>query len=462
MHEPETTAGRTEQANNSSVGMRFLVCCDNFKDTASAEAVNAAVVRGLMASKQAFCAGPVFVRSVPLTDGGAGFLNALLAARPDLQEVKLGPEAGIRGPFGRVLQQSRYAVDTKEATAYIEMAAAAGIELVGRLERDALRTTTYGVGQLMRHAAANGARTLYVGLGGSATNDCGAGMLQALGLAITTAAAAGGSAADVGGALDSGRRGDADDDSDARGITGGMLESVMAVGSVTSIRGPCGVLENIDKIFAVTDVTNVLCGATGASAVFGPQKGLKPEDVARVDAAVGQFATLLAQSAVDTTGPADVVVKDLAMVPGAGAAGGCGAALLALGAELLPGASAFARIAGLDELVREADVVITGEGSLDEQTLRYGKTVANVAAAARQRSPPVPVVVVCGRHSVGADPDSGADASAVLARAGIVSVVSLVDLFPIDECITATEACVEAAMRQHAPVFARLKTAVGS
>src|SRR5690606_8644376 len=245
--------------------------------------------------------------------------------------------------------------------------------------------TTYGVGALIAAAVESGVRRVVVGLGGSSTNDGGAGMLAALGAAPVDAA---GYALPYGGAALAG----------CAGLTG--LPRLRQV-----------------ELVAATDVDNPLVGPEGASAVFGPQKGASPEDVALLDAALTRFAEVL-EAALPTC------PRGLAALPGAGAAGGLGAALFACGARRESGIDLVRRLTGLDAALGECDLVITGEGSFDAQSLR-GKVVAGVAAAARDRG--VPCVVVAGRVAADAE---------LAAAAGVSEAHSLVDHFgSVDEAM---------------------------
>jgi glycerate kinase len=260
-------------------------------------------------------------------------------------------------------------------TGYVESAQACGLHLLREGERDPKTTTSYGLGALLAAAVEAGAREVVVGLGGSAVNDAGAGMLAALGAVALDGA---GYALPYGGAA---------------------LLGVAGLDGVPALRGA--------SIVAATDVDNPLLGPQGASAVFGPQKGATAIDVALLDAALARFAEVLVR---DLPG----CPPDLANLPGAGAAGGLGAALLALGARRRSGIGLVRELTGLDDALDRADVVITGEGSFDEQSLR-GKVVAGVAEAARRRG--VPCLVVAGRVAVDA------------AEAGVSAAYSLVEHF---------------------------------
>jgi glycerate 2-kinase len=334
--------------------MRVLVCPDKFAGTISA--VDAA---------EAFAAGwhdarpgdELILR--PLSDGGPGFAGVLAAALPHARVLTVP----TTDPLGRPTEGH---VVLDGTTAYVESAEACGLHLLtgdrtGGLTgdgRDPKHTTTFGLGPLLLAAVEAGATTLVVGLGGSGTNDGGAGLLAALGAAPLGAA---GYALPYGGAA---------------------LIDCVALGGVPRLRGA--------EVIAATDVDSPLLGLRGASAVYGPQKGATREDVFLLDAALTRFAEVLHALPTAPAGLADL--------PGAGAAGGLGAALLALGARVESGIGLVRRLTLLDAELEEVSLVVTGEGAFDEQSLR-GKVVAGVANAARDLG--VPCVVVAGRVDAG-------------------------------------------------------------
>jgi glycerate kinase len=279
------------------------------------------------------------------------------------------------GPWGEPVAGSILLAD---GTAYVESAQACGLHLVPPDRRDPKHTTTFGLGALVAAAVEAGVREVVVGLGGSGTNDAGAGMLAALGAAPLDSA---------GYALPNG---------------GAALAFCHGLGGTPRLRGTV--------LIAASDVDAPLTGPRGASAVFGPQKGASADDVAFLDAALARYAEVLER---DLPGcPAG-----LAALPGGGAAGGLGAAFLACGGRIESGIDLVRRVTGLDAALAGCDLVITGEGSFDDQSLR-GKVISGVAGAARARG--VPCVVLAGRVAV----DSG------LAReAGVTSWYALVDHF---------------------------------
>lgn len=345
--------------------MRVLICPDKFAGSISAVDAAEALAAGWRSA-----APDDGVVCRPLADGGPGFL-----------EVLAGPTGGQRvdvstvDPLGRAVPGW---VLMAGSTAYVESAQACGLHLLSESERDPRATTSYGLGLLLAAAVETGARQVVVGLGGSATNDAGAGMLAALGAAPLDRA---GYALPYGGAV---------------------LAGAAGLGGVPRLRQVA--------LVAATDVDNPLLGPHGASVVFGPQKGARPADVPLLDAALAAFAAVLER---DLPG----CPPGLAGLPGAGAAGGLGAALLALGARCESGIALVRRLTGLDPALDTVDLVITGEGSFDDQSLR-GKVVAGVAAAARERG--VPCLVVAGRVAVEA---------ARSAAVGVTAAYSLVDHF---------------------------------
>ncbi len=310
----------------------------------------------------------------PLSDGGPGLVEVLATALPGSN----AHEVEVRDPLGRPIRGSLL---IHHDTAYIESAAACGLHLLGADERDPRRTTSYGVGQLVTAALDAGATRVVIGLGGSATNDGGAGLLVALGL---TAVDAGGRPLPPGGAA--------------------LREVVGLVGELDPR------LAHVSLV-AATDVDSPLLGLRGASAVFGPQKGADADDVQVLDHALSRWAEVLERH----TGRA---VRDL---PGAGAAGGLGAALLALGATAESGLGLVQRLVGLPAKAARAQIVVTGEGSLDVSTLA-GKVVAGVARAAGEEG--VPCLVLAGQVSLGRRESAAAGIEATYAVADAVGLAA--------------------------------------
>ncbi|MEW2381948.1 glycerate kinase [Micromonospora sp. NPDC047707] len=350
--------------------MRVLLCPDKFAGTLSAPDVAAAVADGW---HQVAGGDELLVR--PLADGGPGFLDVLA----DALDARRVPVPTV-DPLGR--PAAGEILVTADGTAYVESAQACGLHLLTPAERDPKATTSYGLGLLVAAAVEHGARQVVIGLGGSATNDAGAGMLTALGVTPLD---------DAGRALPYG---------------GAALAAVAALDGVPRLRDA--------RLVAATDVDNPLLGLHGASNVFGPQKGADKADVLLLDAALERFAAALER---DLPGcPAG-----LGALPGGGAAGGLGAAVLALGGRCESGIGLVTGAIGLDTALDTVDLVITGEGSFDHQSLR-GKVVAGVAGAARDRG--VPCVVLAGRVSTG---------RREAAAAGVTEAYSLVEHFGGEE-----------------------------
>jgi len=325
--------------------MRIVVAPNAFKGSLSALAAAKAIADGIrIADPEAD------LILVPIADGGDGTVDALVAGADGQHRV-----LRVRGPLTDPVDAD-YGVIDGGKTAVIEMAKAAGLALVPQDKRDPRVTTTYGVGELLQQAYEGGARHFIVGIGGSATNDGGAGMAQALGYHLL----------------------------DAQGHElppGGLALQNLARIHVGGVHANW----NDAQVDVACDVTNPLTGPSGASAVYGPQKGATPEMVAELDAALKHFAEIIRR---------DLGV-DVEPLPGAGAAGGLGAGLVAFtGARLRPGAEMVLEALKLDDRIKGADLVITGEGRLDSQTARFGKGPAAVARHARKAG--IPVVALAG------------------------------------------------------------------
>lgn len=305
------------------------------------------------------------VVSIPVADGGEGTVDAFLAA--------MGGEKAylpVQGPYGETMQ-GFYGLADGGKTAVVETAACAGLPLVGE-NRHAEKTTTFGVGQLIRHAAESGCETIIAGLGGSATNDGGAGAASALGVRFLDAA--GQEFVPVGETLD-------------------RVESI-------DVSRLCPALKKV-RLLAMCDIDNPLCGPRGAAAVFAPQKGADAACVAMLDRNLAHLAEVVRRC----------LGKDAAALPGAGAAGGMGAGMAAfLGAELCSGIETVLRAVHFDELAADADLIVTGEGKLDRQSLG-GKAVVGVARRAKKLG--VPLVAVVGDIGDGIEAAYGEGVTAV-------------------------------------------------
>jgi glycerate kinase len=344
--------------------MRIVIAPQSLKGSLTAAEAGAAIVQGVRAVYP-----EAEVAIVPVADGGEGTVQALVDATGGriVESVVTGPLGEPVMAFFGMLGDGR--------TAAIEMAAAAGLPLVPPELRDPRITTTYGVGELILGALEMGSRHFIIGIGGSATNDGGAGMAQALGASLT----------------------DANGQPIAWGGAALATLEHISLASMDARLQAC-------TFDVACDVNNPLCGPMGASAVYGPQKGATAEMVVQLDAALAHYA--------------EVIERDLGLsvrdIPGAGAAGGLGAGLLAfLHATLRPGAQIVFEAVKLEEQLRGADLVITAEGQIDEQTA-YGKSVGAVASLAKRYD--IPVLALAG--SLGKHYrqvyDLGIDAIAVL------------------------------------------------
>ncbi len=325
--------------------VKVLICPDSFTGTLSAAEAAAAMAEGWGSVSP----GDELVLR-PLSDGGPGFLDAIGAGRGGVRHT-----LSVTGPVG-IPVVADYLV-TDDGTAWIESATAAGLHMVPIDRRDPTRTTSRGVGELMAAAVNGGATRIVVGVGGTGTCDGGAGLLEALGATSQPS-----------GELSRG---------------GTRLADLTALDLAPALEavGRCA-------IEVATDVDVPLLGARGAARGFAPQKGATEEQVDRLEAAMAHWATLLGRSADG---------RSASIALGSGAGGGLGAALIRLGARRVPGIGTVLEAADISGLIGSVDLVVTGEGSFDWQSLR-GKVVAGVAAAALERA--VPVLVLAGRVEV--------------------------------------------------------------
>lgn len=307
-------------------GLRVLIAPDCFGDSLTAPAAADAIAAGW---RRARPVDALVVR--PLSDGGPGFIDVLTTCQPELQARR----AEVCGPLTEQVD-AVWAFDPATATGYVECAQACGLALLGGPPTAGTATAAHsrGVGQLIEAAVGSGARTIVVGLGGSACTDGGRGLVEAL---------------------------------------GGLREARRRLAAI--------------ELIAATDVDHPLLGPSGAARVFGPQKGADASTVELLEVRLTRWAAVLQ----DLTG------HDVSVLPGAGAAGGLGAALLALGARRESGAELVAERTGVTAEIAAADIVVTGEGRLDDQSL-HGKVVGSLAAAARARE--VPVLALAGQVEV--------------------------------------------------------------
>ncbi len=328
--------------------MRVLVAPQEFKESLTAEEAAAAIARGLRSAKRGW-----LIEELPLSDGGPGFLAALARAMNGQRRVVRVHDALGRPRIGRVLDIAETGVCAVEA------AMANGLALIAREERDVLRSSTEGVGELLAAAFAGKPRRVVVGVGGSATSDGGSGMARALGARF----------------LD--------------GVGRDLPVGAAPLADLDRIVWSRPAFLSGVEILVATDVTNPLVGPQGAAAVFGPQKGASKEEVAVIEAALRRYADVVQRSL-------GVAIAEL---PGAGAAGGLAGGLAAfLGSRIRSGFDVVAEAVGLRERVRRANLIITGEGSVDAQS-GQGKTVGRLRRLADEEG--VPCVVLAGRAEGG-------------------------------------------------------------
>jgi glycerate kinase len=333
---------------------RVVIAPDKFKGTLSAREAAAALAAGWRRADRG-----ATVDEVPVADGGDGTLETLVAA--------LGGERRrivVTGPLGDPVEADYALVESPEGRlGVVEMARASGLALLAESRRDPSRTTTYGTGELLVAAARERPRRVLVCIGGSATNDAGAGLAQAVGIRLL------------------------DDDGEELPAGGAALRRLARIDA----RGVDPVLRGLDVVVAC-DVDNPLTGPRGASAVYGPQKGATPAQVQALDQALGHFAAVVHRDL-------GIDVRD---IPGAGAAGGLGAGLVAfLGARVRPGFEVVAEALGLARRLEAADVAVTGEGRYDRQSER-GKAPAGVLRMAREAA--CRTVLVAGQIEDGVVP----------------------------------------------------------
>ncbi|MGK5627659.1 glycerate kinase [Streptomyces sp. URMC 123] len=363
------------RGTGSGAAPRVLIAADKFKGSLTAVRVAEHLTAGLRRALPG-----LEVEALPVADGGDGTVDAAVAAGFERRTVR------VAGPLGDPVDAS-YAL--RAGTAVVEMAEASGLQRLPAGTLAPLTATTRGTGELLRAALDAGAHTIVLGVGGSATTDGGAGMLSALGARLL------------------------DGEGRPLGPGGGALRA-LGTADLSGLDARLGQT----RIVLACDVDNPLTGPDGAAAVYGPQKGATERDVALLDAGLGHWATALEKA----LGPA---AGEAARAPGAGAAGGVGyAALAALGAAFRPGIEVLLEVLGFAAALDRATLVITGEGSLDEQTLR-GKAPAGVARAARARG--VEVVAVCGRVALTRE---------ALRAAGFARVYALTSLEPdVRRCV---------------------------
>jgi len=326
--------------------MKIVLAPDSYKNSLTAKEVAESMRKGF---EKVYPEAEYI--NVPMADGGEGTVQSLV----DAKQGQIMTEKVIN-PLGREVE-AHYGLIDDGQVAVIEMAEASGIQFINQYTQDPYVTTTYGTGQLIKSAIEHGAKTIIIGIGGSATNDGGAGMAQALGAHLLD---------EYGRELHHG---------------GAMLNKLDRIDNSDMLPGLAEV-----KVIIASDVTNPLTGPNGASHVFGPQKGASPEMVEFLDSALSHYARILKRD----------LKKDLEKVAGAGAAGGLGAGLLAFtNSQMRSGVDIVIDYTDLKEKVKDADVVITGEGQIDFQT-KFGKTPIGVAKATKVVNPNATVIAIAG------------------------------------------------------------------
>ncbi|HLO60430.1 MAG TPA: glycerate kinase [Bacteroidales bacterium] len=346
--------------------MNILICPDKFKESLTAAEAADSIQRGILkALPEAQC------KCIPVADGGEGTVQALVKATGGrIVPVK------VHDPLLRIID-SYIGVSGDHTKAFIEMSAASGLALLPLSQRDPLKTSTFGTGELILAALEAGCREIILGIGGSATVDGGTGMAQALGVRFLDAAG---------------------NEIQANGRKMGMIAKI-DVSHLDARLEAC-------RIEVASDVTNVLYGKEGAAFVFGPQKGADREAVDELDENLQHLAEVIQKQ----------LHKDVDFVPGAGAAGGLGAGIMAfLNGNIRKGFELVAEVTGLGTWIDWADMVVTGEGKIDSQTL-YGKAPAGVAKMAKSKNKPV----IAFAGALGEDYDR-------LYEKGFLSVIPIAD-----------------------------------
>ncbi|KAF2211747.1 hypothetical protein CERZMDRAFT_121418 [Cercospora zeae-maydis SCOH1-5] len=362
----------------AETGPRILICPSGFKESLGpnevADCIEAGVLRAVPTAK---------VVKAPMVDGGEGFTEALVATTGGQRRF-----LEVMGPV-RETVRSHYGLlgNTPTKTAVVEMAAAAGLSIVPRDQRNPLYTTTFGVGQLIKAALDDGAMNILLGCGDSGTCDGGIGMAQALGVRFFTSKG-----------------------TEIEPALGGASLTDLAIADLSGLHPR---LQEC-RIDVACNWHNVLCGPKGVARVFGPQKGATPTEVELLDMAMIRVGTIVSEA----------IGKDISYAPGSGASGGMGAGLQLIGAQLHPRFEIITKFLNINGLVKHCDVVITAEGGIDEQTPR-GKIPAEVARIAKSRG--VPVIALAGTVGKGAscNYEAGIDAYASILQAPVTLQVAI-------------------------------------
>lgn len=346
--------------------MKIIIAPDSFKECLTSEEAANYIIKGI----RKHCDANELV-SIPLADGGEGIANVLVKAKGGRMI-----NVNVHDPLMRK-HIAGFGILGDKKTAVIETAAASGLALLGKEERNPMKTTTYGTGELIKAALDKGCNRIIIGLGGSATNDGGAGLLEALGARFL----------------------DNNNQEIPKGGEGLEKITSLDISGLDTRISQC-------KILAACDVKNPLCGSEGASFIFGPQKGATSQMCAQLDRNLKRFAEIIER---------DMNIS-VEKIPGAGAAGGMGAGLMAfLNAEPVPGFELVADMVGLEKYIMEADLLITAEGKVDAQTLS-GKVPAGVARLGKKHG--IPVIIFCGVQGEGAEKLFEEGATAIISISG--------------------------------------------
>lgn len=331
--------------------MKIIIAPDSFKGSLASHQVCAAIEKGIKKADPS-----IDIISIPMADGGEGTVDALMDSLGGYKVV-----VEVKDPLFRKIK-AQYGLTDEGKTAVIEMASASGLALLSNSERNPMKTTTYGTGELIRDALERGCRSFIIGIGGSATNDGGVGMAAALGARFY------------------------DRDGNAIELTGGGL---LKLDSIDLSEMDPRVGESRFRVFC--DVDNPLYGPQGAAYVYGKQKGADAAMTEKLDMGLRRLSEIIQRD----------LNKNVAHIPGAGAAGGLGAGLMAfLDAKLEKGIDLLMETIGFEERIKGADLIITGEGRMDHQT-KYGKTISGIIKAAKKQG--IPVVGICGSIGEGVE-----------------------------------------------------------
>lgn len=367
--------------------MKLLLASDSYKGSLTTLQVAEQIKKGV---KKVFPDAEFMC--VPAADGGEGTVEAMVSSMGgEYRSVEVTAPNGnrVRAKYGLLPGKN----------VVLEMAAASGLPLVPRAERDVMHATTYGTGELIRAALGEDCKRIYIGIGGSATNDGGLGMAQALGFSFLDA------------------------EGKEVGFGGRELKRVVKID-----------ISNVDarlkekEIIVMSDVSNPLCGELGASAIYGPQKGATPEQVKELDDGLRHFAGVIKEQ----------LNMDLIDMPGAGAAGGLGAGLVAFtGAKVKSGIEAILEASNFKEKLKWADLVISGEGKIDRQSA-FGKVISGISKAAKENG--VPVITVSGSIEYGAE---------IIYEEGVTSMEAAVcKPMPLEEALRNADILVENAVER--------------